>query len=76
MKIVFEATNTVEAQMILDLLDRSGIAGELSGEYLQGAVGGIAAGTHVKVLVAEKQAAEAAAIIAEWEATQTPVEPV
>ena len=43
MKTVYEAPNTVEAQMILDLLERAGLSGKISGDYLQGGVGELAA---------------------------------
>ena len=56
--------------MILDLLERAGLTGEVAGTYLQGGVGELAAEAHAKVRVPEAQAADAQAVIAEWEATQ------
>ena len=41
---VFHAANSIEAHMVLHLLEQAGITGDLEGEYLQGGVGELPAG--------------------------------
>lgn len=38
MKVVYQASNAVEAHMILHLLEQQGLAGRIDGEYLQEAL--------------------------------------
>jgi hypothetical protein len=74
MKSVYEADNIVEAQMILDLLERSGIEGQIRGEYLQGGAGELGVGGLVSVQAHENDASRAKGLIAEWESKQIPVQ--
>ncbi|MGI9292279.1 MAG: DUF2007 domain-containing protein [Gammaproteobacteria bacterium] len=67
---VYEAANTVEAHMIVHLLEQSDIEAKIDGEYLQGAMGELPAAGNVKVKVSQNNAREAKEIIAEWEANQ------
>jgi hypothetical protein len=70
MKSVYEASNGLDAHMILDLLQQQRIPGRIEGEYLQGGVGGLQAMGLVRVLVSEADYAEARKIISEWESVQ------
>mgnify|MGYP001059556820 CR=1 FL=1 len=70
MILVYEANNSVEAHMILNLLEQAGIKGRIDGEYLQGGVGELQAFGIVRVLVEEADETEARRIIKEWEAKQ------
>lgn len=70
MKSVYEASNGLDAHMILGLLEQQRISGLIEGEYLQGGVGGIQAMGLVRVLVSESDYAEAKKIINEWESIQ------
>ena len=72
---VYECTLGVEAHMICDLLARAGISARVDGEFLQGAAGELPLGSGIKVRVAPENAAEARAVIDEWEKTQPPPEP-
>lgn len=72
MRSVFEASSGLDAHMILNLLEQRGIAGRVEGEYLQGGIGELQAMGFVRVLVDEKDYAEARQIIGEWEAIQPP----
>lgn len=74
MKSVYEASTGLDAHMILNLLEQHGIPGRISGEYLQGGIGELAAMGFVRVLVADEDYAAAARIISEWEAIQPPEE--
>ena len=69
---VYECTLGVEAHMICDLLARAGISARVDGEFLQGAGGDLPLGNSIKVRVAPENAAEARAVIDEWEKLQPP----
>lgn len=76
MKVVYEASNAVEAHMILHLLEQQGLAGRIDGEYLQGGVGELPATGFVKVMVSESDHAAAKEIVDQWDAIQPEQEPV
>lgn len=69
---VYECTLPVEAHMICDLLARAGISARVDGEYLAGAGGELPIGSSIKVRVEPARAAEARAVIDEWEKAQPP----
>ncbi len=70
MKSVYEASTGLDAHMILNLLEQRRIPGRIEGEYLQGGIGELQAMGLVRVLVAERDYAEAQKIISEWESIQ------
>jgi hypothetical protein len=70
MTTVFEAAHTVEAHMVLNLLQQQGVAGRIEGEYLQGAMGQLPARGLVRVVVDDADAPVAHAIVAAFEAEQ------
>lgn len=70
MVTVYKASNSLEAQMIRDLLIRAGLQAELEGFYLQGGVGELQANDIVRVIVPDEETANARQIISEWEATE------
>ena len=69
MKIVFDANNSLEAHLVLGMLNQAGIDGIISGEYLQGAMGELPAFGLVKILVSDQDYQEASEIIADWQDT-------
>ncbi len=69
MKIVYDASNSIEAHLLLGLLSQAGIVGTISGEYLQGAMGELPAFGLVKVHVDDANYDEAKEIIAAWQNT-------
>jgi hypothetical protein len=69
---VYECTLPVEAHMICDLLARAGISARVDGEFLAGAGGELPMGSSIKVRVEPARAAEARAVIDEWEKAQPP----
>lgn len=73
MKTLYQASNGLEAHMILNLLEQEGIAGRVDGEYLQGGIGELPAAGLVRVMVAEEDYAAAKAIVDKWDVVQ-PVE--
>lgn len=70
MKSIYDAANGVEAHMVLHMLEQSGIAGRIDGEYLAGGVGELPAMGMVRVMVDEADSARAREIIREWERKQ------
>lgn len=70
MKLLYEASNTVEAHMILNLLEQAGLSARIDGEYLQGGVGELQAIGVVRVMVEEPDYPEARKIIDDWDAMQ------
>lgn len=70
MKKLYEASNPVEAHMILNLLEQQGLSGRVDGEYLQGGIGDLPATGLVKVMVAEHDYDAAKEIVDKWDAAQ------
>ncbi|MGM9488689.1 putative signal transducing protein [Ideonella sp. YS5] len=70
MKSVFEASNTVEAHMVLHLLRQHGLAGRVEGEYLTGAMGDLPVAGLLRVVVEEPDYDAARAVVAAFEAEQ------
>jgi hypothetical protein len=70
MKSVFEASNTVEAHMVLHLLSQHGLAGRVEGEYLTGAMGDLPVSGLVRVVVDEPDYEAARAVVAAFESEQ------
>ena len=68
MKCVYEASNTLDAYMIFNLLLQEGIQGRVDGEYLAGGIGELQAINLVRVMVAADDYDQANKIIREWEA--------
>jgi hypothetical protein len=68
--VVFDAANTVEAHMIVHLLQQAGIEGRIDGEHLQGGMGELPAAGNIRVRVSPENVAEARSVISEWEAIQ------
>ena len=70
MKLLYEAPNTIEAHMIVNLLEQAGLSARVDGEYLQGGIGEIQAIGVVRVMVEESDYTDAIEIIKEWDAKQ------
>jgi hypothetical protein len=68
MKTVFDASNNIEAHLVMHQLQQAGIDARIEGEYLQGGIGELPAAGNVRVVVNPKDEAEARAVIADWEA--------
>lgn len=72
---VFEAANSLEAHMILNLLEQEGIHGRIDGEYLQGGIGELQVIGLVRVMVEEADMTLARAVIGTWESQQIEAAP-
>jgi len=68
MKSVYEASTTLDAHMVLNLLEQEGVQGRVDGEYLPGGVGELQAINLVRVMVEEADYEGAVQIIRDWEA--------
>ena len=66
MRIVYHASNSLEAHMVKDVLALAGIEAYVAGDYLQGGVGTLPALDLVKVLVADADYAAARRMVDEW----------
>lgn len=69
MKTVFEAANSLEAHMILDLLAQAGIEGQILGEALQGGMGDLPVAGLVRVVVNDTDFVAARIIVEDWNAS-------
>jgi len=70
MKYAYEAVDSIEAHMILNMLEQVGIQGQVNGDYLQGGVGELPASGIVKVSVDEADYEQAREVIEQWESAQ------
>lgn len=75
MKLAYEASNSLEGHMVLNLFENAGLSARIDGEYLQGGVGELPAMGLVKVMVDDANYDEARIIIKQWESDQTSSEP-
>lgn len=66
MKTVLHALNSLEAHIIKGLLDSEGIASNIVGEYLQGAMGELPANGLIRVVVNENDYDQATEVINNW----------
>lgn len=76
MKTVYDAENTIAAHLAMHQLQQAGIDARIEGEYLQGGIGELPAAGNVRVIVDERDFAEARSVIADWEAADTEQESV
>jgi len=70
MKLLYEASNALEAHMILNLLTQMGLPARVEGEHLQGGIGELQASGIVRLMIEESYYPEAAKVIQEWDAAQ------
>jgi hypothetical protein len=68
MRLIYEAANTIEGHMVLNLLEQAGLQARIDGEYLQGGVGELQAMGVVRVMVEESDYAEAKLVVEDWDA--------
>ena len=73
MKSVFEASLGIEAHMIKNLLAMNDVESEIFGEHLQGGIGDLQPGGIIRVMVADEDYPTAHKIVADWEASQPPI---
>ncbi len=66
MKLLYEANDAIEAQLIKNMLAQANIESFIHGEYLQGGIGDIQAFGLVQLLVDERHYRTAKEIIDDW----------
>jgi hypothetical protein len=71
MASVYEASDTIEAQLLVDFLASEGIAARIEGEYLQGAIGELPASGLVRVSVDDMDQSQTRELIARWKAMRS-----
>ena len=67
MRLLYDASNSIEAHLILNLLEQSGLSARIDGEYLQGGIGDIQPMGIVRVMVEETDYVDAMTIIDAWD---------
>ena len=67
MKKIYEASNSIEAKLLLDLIEQAGLNARVDGEYLQGAMGGLPASGLLTIRVAEEDFADAEEVLRQWD---------
>lgn len=70
MRLLYEAANSIEAHMILNMIEQAGLKGRIDGEYLQGGVGELQAMGIVRVMVEESDYEQARELVKQWDAEQ------
>ncbi|WP_339899542.1 DUF2007 domain-containing protein [uncultured Gilvimarinus sp.] len=73
--LLYQAANTIEAKMIVDVLAQAGIAARIQGEYLQGGIGELQALGVVRVMVAEADYDSARQVVDEWDKAEPVIDP-
>ena len=68
MKTVFDASSNIEAHLVMHQLQQAGIEATIQGEFLQGGIGELPAAGNIRVLVDEKDVAEARQVIVDSDA--------
>ena len=67
---IYNAANSIDARLIYDLLEQSGIESRVDGEFLQGGMGEVPAGGLVKVVINDHDYEKAKKIIEAWESNE------
>ncbi|HEX7012272.1 MAG TPA: DUF2007 domain-containing protein [Steroidobacteraceae bacterium] len=75
MKRIYEASHSVEAHMIVHLLEQEGLRAYVQGEHLQSGAGELPLGNLVAVAVEDEDEQRARAVIREWERQNVPPDP-
>jgi hypothetical protein len=75
MQTIYQASNSVEAHMLKNMLEQENIAAFIEGEYLQGGVGELPSHNLVRLVVAETDAERAKEIIDNWNEIQDSNQP-
>ena len=73
LKTVYEAQTGIEAHMVANLLEQSGIAAQVHGEYLQGGIGDLPVAGLVRVRVDELDYDRARQVVEDWDESQPPL---
>lgn len=70
MKIIYKASDIIEAHIVSGMLNANGIETHVGGYYLQGGVGDVAVFDFANVQVADEDVALALPLVAEYDGVQ------
>lgn len=70
MRAIYEPVHSIEANLIVGLLQQFGIEAHIAGEYLQGGAGELPAFGMMRVMVADGDADAARQLIEEWNSAE------
>ncbi len=74
MKTAYHANSSIDAHLVLHLLEHSGVNAKIFGEHLQGGIGEIQTMGLVRVMVDDGSYKQARQIVEEWEAQEIPAD--
>lgn len=66
MRAIYEPAHSIEANLIVGLLEQCGVKAYIAGEYLQGGAGELPTFGLMQVMVEDQDAAAARQLIDEW----------
>ncbi len=72
MKIIYKASDTIEAHIVAGMLNANGIRAYVGGHYLQGGIGDLAAMDFANVSVADEDTEPALRVIRDYESNNQP----
>jgi len=75
MHTVYQTSDSLEAHMMLNLLQQENIDAQVVGQHLQGAMGEVPAVGYIRLVVDLDDEPRAMKIIQEWEQAQPPLSP-
>ena len=64
---IYDASNSLEANLLKGILEQEGVDAHISGEYLQGGLGELPAMGLISILIEEQDHIRANKIISDWE---------
>lgn len=67
MRLIYQAQNSVEAHLLLNLFKQAGLKGRIDGEYLQGGIGELQVSGIVRVMIVQEDYQQAKEIVKQWE---------
>jgi Putative prokaryotic signal transducing protein len=70
MKTLYDAANSIEAHLLIDLLKQDGIDAHIFGEHLQGAIGELPMAGLIKLMVQDSDYPQAKQLVEQWCATK------
>lgn len=70
MRAIYEPAHSIEANLIVGLLQQFGIEAHIAGEYLQGGAGELPAFGLMRVMVEDRDADNARQLIDEWNSAE------
>ena len=70
MRAIYEPAHSIEANLIVGLLQQFGIEAHIAGEYLQGGAGELPAFGLMRVMVEDRDADNARQLIEEWNSAE------